>query len=238
MQNSSQVSQTTNGQSSVSGNINSGGFVPASSLIRNRQTPAAPINNAETPSSITGLNSTNSYGTNSSSSVNSFGANGSNLTNNLANPVGSSPVNGAGANSNNGVVNNNSNISGAAVSPPIQRNFVPGLTQPNNINSINRENGAFANTNTRESNNPNVLQNNYRSYRLNSSNYNRSAPSGYQLQPQNNFSNSQNNNFSNNGLNRPNNSFGGQNSNSPATTNTNTSGLQPAGRIQTSEIGR
>ena len=228
-QSSSQGSQPEGNSSNASSSTNPNSFVPASSLIRTRQTPAAPVTGTVAPSSTTGVNSVNPYGTNSSSSsANPSGANSGDLTGNLSNPVGGNAVNSVGINSNNGTASNNPNALNTTVPQPVQRTFVPGVTQPNNINSVNRESGAFTNTGTSDLNNPSILQNNYRSYQLNNSNYNSSTPSGYQLQPQNNLSN--------NNLNRSNNNFG-QGGNSSAT-GIGTPGLQPAGKLQTSEINR
>ena len=226
-QSSSQVSQPSSNSNIPPNTNNPNSFVPASSLIRTRQTPAAPVNGAITPSSTMGLNSVNSNSTNSSSPTNLYGANG-NGSSNLSNPIGSSSVNRVGTNPNNGTANGNSNASGTNVTQPVQRTFVPGVTQSSNINSINREGGAFTNTGTNEGNNPNVLQNNYRSYRVNNSSYSRPAPNGYQLQPRNNLSN--------NNPNLSNNSSRGQSGNSSI--GNGTRGLQPAGRLQTSEINR
>lgn len=205
-------------------NTNTNQFIPASSAIQSKQTAPIPINNSINSFSNSGFNSLNSS-PNSNLNTNSY--NNNSLTN--VNPNGVNQINTNPTNL------NNPNLAGtntATLNQPVQNTVIPGLTT--GANEIRREG-----LTTRNGNNPNSLQNNYRSYQLNSSGYNSTVPSGYQSQPQNYLSNGLNGASNPNNQN-PNNSANSYNQpiNNPPITNLQTPSLQPAGRLSTSEVGR
>jgi hypothetical protein len=203
---------------SVSSNFsNTNQFVPASSAIQSQQTLPNSINSGlNTSSTNTGFNSLNPYPTNSSD-------------------INSNTVNGVNPNSTNQITPNPTNTPTNSLTQPYQNTVIPGLTS--NPNEIRRDDL----TNIQNSNNgssPNSLQNNYRSYKLNTSNYNSSTPSAYQLQPQN-YSTGLNNttNLNNQNPNRNRNNYN-QTSNNPPAINVGTPSLQPSGTLSTSEVNR
>lgn len=187
-------------------------FTSAPSGIQSQQTIPTSINNSAIPSSPTGFNGVNSYS----------------ATSNQTNSLGGNSLNNINPNSVNGI-SGNPNITGA-ISQPFQNSSIPSLT--NGANGIGEENSVGI----RPGDNPNILQNNYRSSRSPAPNY--TVPNGYQLEPQ---KYQQNVNSGSNSLNNA--GFGGNNlsqqtNNPPANRNGITPSLQPSGVLSTSEVGR
>ncbi|VEP11488.1 hypothetical protein H1P_1060019 [Hyella patelloides LEGE 07179] len=210
-----QNSQVSNVQPVRVNAVSPNRFTPAPSGFQSQQTLPTSINSSVTPSSATGFNGVNSYS----------------ATDNQTNSLGGNSLNNINSNSVNGI-SGNPNITGV-ISQPFQNPSIPGLT--NGANGIGEENSVGI----RPGNNPNILQNNYRSSRSPTPNYNSSVPNGYQLQPQ---QYQQNVNGGRNSLNNA--GFGGNNigqqtnNNPPTIRNGVTPSLQPSGVLSTSEVGR
>lgn len=223
-----QASQPNNQPTTANGNLPTR-FVPPSSLTPSQPGYSTGVTNSASPYA-TGFNSLNPYAPNNTGGV---PVNGAGTYGNGYNGVGT----GTYGNGFNGV--NTGNV--GAGSQPVQT--LPGSTT--GFNSVNQDAAV-----TEDSNNPNSLQNNYRSFQTVSPSYNRSTPTGYQLQPQG---------YLNNGLGQSNGIYGAGNLNSagvngvgvgantsssssatnaPITNNFGTPSLQPSGVLSTSEVGR
>ena len=196
-------------------------FVPPSSLTQSQSGYPTGVANPASPYA-TGFNSLNPYAPSNTGGVPVNGTG----TYNGYNGVGTGTYNG---------VNNSASV--GAASQPVPNGLSGSST---GSNSVNGDSAA-----TEDGDSPSSLQNNYRSFRTISPNYNRSTPTGYQLQPQG---------YSSNGLGQSNGIYGadsidsagvGSDSNSypsttnaPITNNYGTPSLQPSGVLRTSEIGR